>query len=361
MKYCEPTARPVRRESERMAFTPEEVAAREFSGERRGYSRAEVRAFLVSIAEELERQELSSDAYVSLGSDVANIVRTAESTARDLRERTHAQVDEELTRTRAEVQAMRSEADRYAAEVRAEADDYAAQVRSEADHYSSEHTTEADRYAAQVRSDADADIARQLAESRAVSEQLRIDAASELEEAQALSIQIRADADEVQRHIATSITERRTLVDQESSELRSQAAETAARTVADAERRASDLVAAAEQRAASMLESAEDDAATRSTTVLSQAQERLDIMLTAERQVHDRLQAALEDLRAAISKVAGRHPAEAQLTTLDLDAELPPVNWADSRPAEIDLRTPPSEDASAVVRDVVGRALRERG
>ncbi len=322
-----------------MAFTPEEVAAREFSGERRGYSRAEVRAFLVSIAEELERQELSSDAYLSLGSDVANIVRTAENTARELRERTHAQVDEELARTRADVAALRAEADRYA----------------------TERTAEADRHADQVRSDADADAAQQLAESRAISEQLRIDAATELEEAQSLATRIRSEADEVHRTVASSVVEQRTLADRESSELRAQAAETAARTVADAERRASELVTAAEHRAAAIFESAEDDAATRSATVLSQAQERLDIMLTAERQVHDRLQAALEDLRAAISKVAGRHPAEAQLTTLDLDAELPPVTWADSRPAEIDLRTPPSDDASVVVRDVVGRALRERG
>ena len=136
----------------------------------------------------------------------------------------------------------------------------------------------------------------------------------------------------------------------------------------------------AETRSEAQLGQAEDEARRRSTTVIAQAQGRLDKLLSAERDVHDRLVAASADIRVAIGRVAGRQAAELELTTedptidihIDIDRVAP---WNDAAGATvIDLdpndadeawRGPSSMAGSAqgdalsrMVNDAVGNALK---
>lgn len=62
---------------------------------------------------------------------------------------------------------------------------------------------------------------------------------------------------------------------------------------------------------------AKADAIARSTQVISDAQERLDRLLTAERDVHDRLQAAMSDIQTSVLRVGVSQDGELDLTVED--------------------------------------------
>ena len=64
-----------------------------------------------------------------------------------------------------------------------------------------------------------------------------------------------------------------------------------------------------------------------SRTVINEAQQRLDRLLAAERDVHDRLQAAMDDIQASVSRVGVSQAAELALMVEDPTADLP---WADA-------------------------------
>lgn len=89
----------------------------------------------------------------------------------------------------------------------------------------------------------------------------------------------------------------------------------AARSDADAIRAAGDDEAARRIDAANaeieeIIGTAERRARDHSMQVISDAQQRLDRLLAAERDVHDRLHAAMTDLQASVSRVEGSQSAE---------------------------------------------------
>ncbi|MDG2028884.1 MAG: hypothetical protein P8J50_17420 [Acidimicrobiales bacterium] len=71
---------------------------------------------------------------------------------------------------------------------------------------------------------------------------------------------------------------------------------------------------------------AEKDARERSTKVIHEAQQRLDRLLAAKRDVHDRPQAAMADIHASVSQVGVSQTDELALTVEDPDGE---VAWAE--------------------------------
>jgi len=121
--------------------------------------------------------------------------------------------------------------------------------------------------------------------------------------------------------------------------------------VADAEAQAAAVLADAEARARDEFAAAEEEARQRSGSVIAHAQTRLDKLLSAERDVHDRLVAASADLRAAISRVAGRQDSELELTVEDPLVDLSETTaWSTDEPAPrarlevIDQRTTHIDD-----------------
>src|SRR5690606_1218232 len=106
------------------------------------------------------------------------------------------------------------------------------------------------------------------------------------------------------------------------------------------------------------IERAEQEAQLRATTVIANAQERLDKLLAAERDVHDRLVAASSDLRAAIERVAGRYEPDTGRTDDggDGDGDAGASDVVDLRDA---AATAQPVVASAEDADELGRMVRE--
>ena len=100
--------------------------------------------------------------------------------------------------------------------------------------------------------------------------------------------------------------------------------------------------------------------------VIATAQERLDELLAAEREVHDRLVGASGDLRAAIERVAGRYdapPAAEAKEPNDTDAidltEVAVVTTASSSAASPAATAEEADELGRMVRDGVGSALKD--
>ena len=305
-----------------MALTPDDIEKRQFGTSRKGYSPDEVKRFLAEVAD-AQRQTEATPAFARLGDEVASVLESVHRSAESIT--TSAQTDAEQTR---------AEADAYAIETRAKAE------RDAADHFAAA----ADDRAAAKR-------ARDAAEAFAASETERITQAKKESEEQASSVLADAQA-------------------------------RAEQVTSAAETQAAALLDDAETRSEAQLGQAEDEARRRSTTVIAQAQGRLDKLLSAERDVHDRLVAASADIRVAIGRVAGRQAAELELATedptIDIDRVAP---WNDAAGAAvIDLdpndpngpndadepwRGPASMAGSAqgdalsrMVNDAVGNALK---
>lgn len=345
-----------------MALTPDDIEKRQFGTSRKGYSPDEVKRFLAEVAA-AQRQAEATPAFARLGGEVASVLesahRAAESTTAS------AQADADQTRAQADAYALqtRSRAEREAAEQFAAAE----KARIDAEAAATELRDAAERQAANDR--AVAERARAEAEAFAASETERITQAKKESEDQIAAAIAALETDETDRRAALDAEEssRRATLESETSVQRDEAATRAAQLVADAETQASSVLkdaqahaeqvtSSAEAQAAALLADAqtgsqdhlvqaEDEARLRSSTIIAQAQSRLDKLLGAERDVHDRLVAASADIRVAIGRVAGRQAAEIELTTedptIDIDRAAP---WNDDAPARpVHLEVVPSE------------------
>jgi succinate dehydrogenase/fumarate reductase flavoprotein subunit len=112
----------------------------------------------------------------------------------------------------------------------------------------------------------------------------------------------------------------------------------AAKSDADAIRSAADADAARRTEAAAaevdaIIAAAEQSAREHSIQVISDAQARLDRLLAAEREVHDRLHAAMTDLQSSVSRLGGSQSAELALTIDEPDLDM--VATGSSAPGHI--------------------------
>ncbi len=109
------------------------------------------------------------------------------------------------------------------------------------------------------------------------------------------------------------------------------AAKVAARTIADGEKAIADRMAAAAAEIEKMMSEAETAARARSASVISKAQQRLDRLLAAERDVHDRVTAALDDIHESLAGAGIEQSHELALTVEDPEIDDPAseASWAD--------------------------------
>jgi len=108
---------------------------------------------------------------------------------------------------------------------------------------------------------------------------------------------------------------------------------------AAAESAAADVIDQANATAEGIAAKAAADAIERSAQVITDAQQRLDRLLDAERDVHDRLQAALADIQASVLRV-GVSPEPKKPFTIEDD---PPsvvheTLWGDESSDEVSVR-----------------------
>ncbi len=162
-------------------LTAEQVSQQTFATAFRGYSEADVRAFLKRVSEELvttrdrERELLDaidalegqlrsprpldeSQLLDALGAETSRLLRSARETADEIRTRAQEQAAQSAEAAAAEVEARRGEADEYfqtrtgeaeerAAAIMAEAEENAAEIRVGVEAYSTQQRERADREA----------------------------------------------------------------------------------------------------------------------------------------------------------------------------------------------------------------------
>jgi DivIVA domain-containing protein len=160
-----------------MALNPDEIERMRFTVTKRGYDSAEVDTFLAWLANELR----NDDDFDRAGTEVATALRRLHRSVLDIQSVAEEEAEELRTRTVADVERMRMEADQYAREVR-EAVDEEVQRRRDA------LTTEA----AALRANTEAEYEALTATTRerlAEAEQI-------LSEAEEHSRRTRAEADE---------------------------------------------------------------------------------------------------------------------------------------------------------------------
>lgn len=143
-----------------------------------------------------------------------------------------------------------------------------------------------------------------------------------------------AEVDALLRRAAARIRE---LTERASTfDLTEDAAELAARRITEADQLAAGRIAYAERQVEEMLAEAETNARVRAGAVLSEAQRRLDRMLAAEREVHDRIEATVADLSESVARVGVDQRRELALTVEEIVIEPTSVDdapWADTRGA----------------------------
>lgn len=362
-----------------MSISPEEIERRTFRTVRKGFAPDEVRAFLAEIAAE-HRANAPRPGLVQVADEVANVLESAHRTAAEIeanaRARAAAIIEEETARLaeeRNEVAQMRATVDVEVTNARAEAK----RIRGEAERFATAERTTAEklRIEAESYSNAESSRIRQLwseLETETVTKRGVLDdevksLRGEAEEAARL---MRAQAEEraeaLRREADETAQRRRERAEREAAEKVNAAEEQAAKLVADAEAQASRLLDAATLRSEEVQRDAEEKARAHSQSVLSQSQERLDMILATERRAHERLRTALAELQAAVDMVSG---AEAPADTRDAGAEPARLTEAglpvrrrlrDLATDEIDLTVDP-DDQEVLARGVaeaVGEALR---
>ena len=206
-------------------------------------------------------------------------------------------------------------------------------------------------------------------------ENLNNETATRTEAADEEARRVRAAAEEASRVLRSEAEERaakiigeaeeaarkrRARVDENAQETLATAESQAAKIVADAEARASRMVDLATLKADELEKSANGRALERSTEVLNNAQDRLDVILAAERRVHERLLLALNELQGAVDLVGGE--SSPLLARTDQPARATPANAADTvGPLTLGDEPLDAEDRSMLSRLVgegVGSALR---
>jgi vacuolar-type H+-ATPase subunit H len=134
----------------------------------------------------------------------------------------------------------------------------------------------------------------------------------------------------------------RAAAETDSGRIADDAAEVAAKHIADGEKLAAEKVEAAQGQVDKIVTDAETEARDRATTVINDAQRRLDDLLAAERNVHDRLQAAMTDIQASLTRVGVDQAAEL-LLTVEEPTELEGASWADDNGGDGDSSNGKSE------------------
>ncbi len=226
-----------------------------------------------------------------------------------------------------------------------------AEMLDQAVKSSEELTAQATADAGTIRETAEAaatTLEGEAAAAKAEAEADRATAAGELEEARAAATseaeQLVTDAKgEAEQLAAAATSEAEQLVTDakgESDSIIEEAGAVAAKQITDAEHNAAEKLEAAESAAASLVEDAERSAIERSTLVINESQQRLDRLLAAERDVHDRLQAAMADIQTSVSRVGVDQTKELALTIEDPDPSAgDEARWADDpAPDEVSAR-----------------------
>lgn len=118
----------------------------------------------------------------------------------------------------------------------------------------------------------------------------------------------------------------------QAKQLTDRAAEIAAKRISEAERVASETIEAARDRGIEIVTRAERAARDRAEAVLGEAQRRLDRILAAERDVHDRLAGAMIDIQEVVRRAGVDQSADLALTVEETIGE--PVSVDDTRWAD---------------------------
>ncbi|MCB1002756.1 MAG: DivIVA domain-containing protein [Acidimicrobiales bacterium] len=324
-----------------MALTPEDIEQHIFKVSRRGYDKVEVDRFLGEVARsyrdlrhQLDRTVLATteptppadppapdpgpsagptedggalfrldrgpepppaapggpDDFQRLGSEVAEVLRTAHASVAQLRH--EAEVEASVLRQRAEreVAELRREAEVQAARIRQEAQRDAAALRGDAQRYAEGLRNEADEYAARTHVDTDRDVAEKAAAAQAALDDAERRLAEARIAADAVVAEAEARADAVVRDAELDIAQRR-----------------------------QELEAEAEAEAAA--------AAERRDALLAEATRRLDAARDTEEALRRRLVAARGDLGATLARFPEvQAPAEpAPGPVVDLSDEAPDI------------------------------------
>ncbi len=137
-------------------------------------------------------------------------------------------------------------------------------------------------------------------------------------------------ADELREEAEAAAAHLRAEAEVEGARMKEEAAALAAKQIGDAERAVAEMIESATAEADALRETAERDAVERATAVINQAQRRLDRLLAAERDVHDRLQAAMTDIQTSVARVGVQQAEELALTIEDPDlSAVDEATWAD--------------------------------
>ncbi|MEO8693899.1 MAG: DivIVA domain-containing protein [Acidimicrobiales bacterium] len=363
-----------------MAMTPGDIESRAFRTVRKGYAPEEVRGFLHEVADSIAKQPRPE--LVQVGAEVANVLESAHRTASEIEANARARAAEIIAEAEATVASQRADIQRVKTQAEVELTNARAEakrIRSEAEAFATNHRTSAEQAHIDAQSFAEAEQAR----IKQLWEGLNSETTTRKGEADDYAKRVRAEADEAARIVRTEADERAARISAEADEavrkIRDKAANDAEQLVKEAEERAATTVTEADATASRMLDNAkvraeEDEVAAqeraqaRSTEILSQSQERLDLILTTERRVHDRLIAALAEVQTAVELVGGA-PDRPLVSPPDEDTSGQPPTTRPTRP-QFDqfapVREPENADVdpadrdslSRMVGDAVGQALR---
>jgi DivIVA domain-containing protein len=261
-----------------MALNEQEIEAYEFAMVRRGYEPDEVRSYLREVATAI--RNIPGRAYVDVGDRVASVFASADKAAAEITEAAAREADARRLEVDAYVieqrqlgetalrgaeqraAAMLAEAQRECAELKDAAEREAMQMRLQATEIEISATAETQR----VRAEADEYVSQQTA----TADRMRAEA-----EERVAMIEKKAHHDLADAHAA-------------GERILDNARDDAEQLVNDAQREAVEIVLAAERKAA-----------VRTDTVLRNAHQRLEIMVSAEREVFDRMARAFDALRGA--------------------------------------------------------------
>jgi DivIVA domain-containing protein len=283
-----------------MGLNEQEIEAHEFAMVRRGYHPDEVRSYLREVATAI--RNIPGRAYVDVGDRVASVFASADKAAAEITETAAREAD-----------ARRLEVDAYVNEQRELADAYVGEQRQLADAYVNEQRQLGEtalRGAEQRAAAMLAEAQRECAELKDAAEreamQMRLQATEIEISATAETQRVRAEADEyVSQQTATAdrmrseVEERVAMIEKKAHHDLAEAHAAGDRILDNARDDAEQLVSDAQREAVEIVLAAERKAAVRTDTVLRNAHQRLEIMVSAEREVFDRMARAFDALRGA--------------------------------------------------------------
>lgn len=218
-------------------LTADEIATRTFSSAFRGFSEAEVTAYLRRVADEiadarrrvadleaaLARAEAAAAAPRSLteeelldalGDETARLLHTARDAARDIRTKAEENAARMLAEARETAERLRGEADAVLAQRTDEADAAAAAIVGSAEERSAALRSETDRVTAELRAVAEAEVA-------ALRDDAEGEAEAEIERARQHGRHLVDTARDLRERVLADLNHRRRLLGEQITELRS--------------------------------------------------------------------------------------------------------------------------------------------